>query len=224
MIICSDGHSSRFDYDVLEFLQKNLMCLFLSPSDTTSLLQLLHQINKSLYLEYKNEKDNLFTNFMTINREGFMLTRANIWNKWATKESIVNAAKRVGVTSTELSVDFMQQDKFDRAARYMESTEISNNSAGQISSPKQCRRGSAPYWKSKFEQCQALLEERREKTINLVEIPGFMTFDKVKPKVSKESSRVTQIHGSMQGCDVLAIVESLKNQKAEGERRKLEMV
>ena len=51
-----------------------------------------------------------------------------------------------------------------------------------------------------------------------------MTIDKVKPKVSKESTRVTQVHGPMQGCDVLAIVESLKNQKAEEERRKLKRV
>ena len=49
---------------------------------------------------------------MTINREGFMIILAQLWDKWATKDIIIKAAKRVGVTSAELSVEFMQQDKF----------------------------------------------------------------------------------------------------------------
>ena len=46
-----------------------------------------------------------------------MIILANIWGKWASKESIVKAARVVGVTSTGLNVEGMQQDKFERAAK-----------------------------------------------------------------------------------------------------------
>ena len=45
-----------------------------------------------------------------------MLILANIWDKWASKEPLINAARKVGVESTQLSVKTMQQDKFMRAA------------------------------------------------------------------------------------------------------------
>ena len=41
VVVISDGHSSRFDFDVLQFLEKAKIYLFLSPPDTTGLLQLL---------------------------------------------------------------------------------------------------------------------------------------------------------------------------------------
>ena len=62
VVIVSDGHSSRFNYEVMKFLKEKNICLFLSPPDTTGLTQLLDQVNKSLHLAYKNEKQNQFSN------------------------------------------------------------------------------------------------------------------------------------------------------------------
>ena len=36
IVILSDGHTSRFDYEVLKFLKEKSMHLFLGPPDTTS--------------------------------------------------------------------------------------------------------------------------------------------------------------------------------------------
>ena len=103
------------------FLRDRLMSLFISPPDTTGVTQLLNQLIKIIYQQYIITKKEMFTPFNTINREAFMIILANIWptwaapEPWATKESLVNAARRVGITSTALSVEFMQQDKFERA-------------------------------------------------------------------------------------------------------------
>ena len=41
---------------------------------------------------------------------------AEIWNEWATPERIKKAGRRVGVSQEGLSVDWMDQDKFEQAA------------------------------------------------------------------------------------------------------------
>ena len=97
VVVLADGHSSRFDYKVLYFLRENLIYLFITPADTTGVTQLLDQDpNSSLHREYDAEKKKLFPSFQTINREGFMTILGNIWDKWATSESIIKAARRVG--------------------------------------------------------------------------------------------------------------------------------
>ena len=53
--------------------------MFLAPPDTTGLTQLLDQINQSLHSHYRKLKKKLFTNEMTIDREGFMAILAEIW-------------------------------------------------------------------------------------------------------------------------------------------------
>ena len=92
-----------------------MLCDYITPPDTTGATQLLDQINQSLHSEYRMHKDFMFTPECTINREGFMRILAKMWPTWAIKESIVKAAKRVGVASNGLSVLWMQQDKFSRA-------------------------------------------------------------------------------------------------------------
>ena len=61
------------------------------------------------------------------------------------------------------------------------------------------------YWKEKFELSQQLICEAQEKSLQLEEIPGFLTIKKVKPKTSQVSTRVTQVFGSMEGKDVIKI-------------------
>ena len=56
----------------------------------------------------------------TINREAFMLSLGNMWDKWATPESIIKAAKKVGITSEGLNIEYMQQDKFQKASELIE--------------------------------------------------------------------------------------------------------
>ena len=43
----------------------------------------------------------------TLDREAFMLNLASMWGSWASKETMVNAARKIG----KLSVELMQQDK-----------------------------------------------------------------------------------------------------------------
>ena len=58
VVILSDGHSSRFVADTFHFLRNNDIRLFVSPPDTTSVTQLLDQVNKALHESYKNKKKN----------------------------------------------------------------------------------------------------------------------------------------------------------------------
>ena len=64
-----------------------------------------------------------------------------LWPEWASKETIINAGKKVGISSGELSVEWMQGDKFSRAQLCCAVT---------ISSPKHVCYGSATYWKLKY--------------------------------------------------------------------------
>ena len=216
VILLSDGHSSRFDYEVLSFLQSKNIRLFLTPPDTTGVTQLLDQVNKNLHHEYRETKDNLFTSVQTVNKEAFMIILGHIWSKWASEESIVKAAKRVGITVTGLDVGHMQQDKFDRAAEVLEAdpplATSTPNTALAIESPAK-RKNSAAYWKGKFDASQRLVRELSEKSLQLEEIPGLLSVQKIKPKLSKKTTRVTQVHGSMTGKNVLQIVQSIKDKK-----------
>ena len=94
MVILSDGHSFRFDSDVLQFLRDKEMHLFITRPDTTGVTQLLDQVNHALHNEYRNCKAELFTHAMTINRERFMTVLGDLWLKWATSESLIKAGKR----------------------------------------------------------------------------------------------------------------------------------
>ena len=139
VILLSDGNSSRLNHEVLSFLLAKEIQLFVTPPDTTGVTQLLDQLNKNIHQEYEKEKVSMFTDFNTLNREAFMLILANMWSKWASKETLVNTARKVGVTSKQLSVEFMQQDKFIRAAECMdvdqEPSTSSTPSPNVISSP-----------------------------------------------------------------------------------------
>ena len=116
----ADGHSSRFDFKVLHFLREKQIHLFISPPDTTGVTQLLDQSpNQNLHREYNNMKNKLFPAFQTINREGFMKILGSMWDKWASKDTIITAAKRVGISKNGLNVKDMQQDKFQQAANCM---------------------------------------------------------------------------------------------------------
>ena len=87
-------------------------------------------------------------------------------------------------------------------------------------SPKHVRKNTAEYWKLKFEMAQEIIKNSHEKSLKLNEIPGFLKIDRVKPKISSRNHRVTQVHGSVEGKDVLSLVETIKYQKAKKEQAK----
>ena len=59
-----------------------------------------------------------------------------------------------------------------------------------------------------------LIQENYEKSLNLEEIPGLLTVHKVKPKdIQKKNTRITNVHGSMEGQDILSKVESIELEK-----------
>ena len=221
VVILSDGHASRFDGDVLSFLREELMRLYISYPDTTAITQLLDQINQNLHSEYRKAKSDLFSSEMTINREGFMWILAEIWDKWATKDIIVAAGKRVGISKNGLNVEWMQQDKFQHAAALLEvSPEKSEVSTPTIESPADVRHGSAEYWKKKFESAMSVVNTISDSSINLENIPGLLKVNKIKPKAAKENIRITQVHGSMEGKQILERVSEIKKEKLEKEKAK----
>ena len=65
-----------------------------------------------------------------------MLILAEIWGNWATKPVLQKAAKRVGITSESLDVNFMQQDKFDRAEGCIQQEITNSTPASAIISPR----------------------------------------------------------------------------------------
>ena len=108
VVLTSDGHSSRFDYEVLKLCLEKKIRLFISPPDTTGVTQLLDQCNRNIHLEYKVAKACLFKPTMKVNREGFMLSLANMWDKWATPTLIRKAAKRVGSSCNRINLFKLQ--------------------------------------------------------------------------------------------------------------------
>ena len=100
VLVVTDGHSSRFCPESMTYLFSNDLGLFPGPPDKTSVTQLLDQINQSLYAPYRTPKKNIFTNDMTVDKEGFMSISilAEIWPTWATSDTIQKAAKLVGVS------------------------------------------------------------------------------------------------------------------------------
>jgi len=88
----------------------------------------------------------------------------------------------------------MQQDKFEQASNCMETENeeplscASTPNQSMLASPDH-RNGFAKYWRAKFMQSQSLIHELNEKSLSLEEIPGLLTVEKVKPKLSKETVR-----------------------------------
>ncbi|XP_065659961.1 uncharacterized protein LOC136083927 [Hydra vulgaris] len=60
VVLLSDGHCSRFNFDVLKFLQSKNIRMFLTPPDTTGVTQLLDQLNKNLHHEYRGYERKYF--------------------------------------------------------------------------------------------------------------------------------------------------------------------
>ena len=240
VVLLADGHSSRFDFKVLQFLRENKINVFVSPPDTTGVTQLLDQApNSQLHQNYNSTRDKLFTPFQKINQDGFMNIFGTMWDDWASSDNIIAAAKRVGIGKDGLNVNDMQQDKFEQAAILMKNTDTESANILPPSTPKRTRSktsvssipstprsqskaakskgryGSAEYWKAMYEMSQSLIEESYEKSLKLTEVPGLLSVNHVKPKEANQKKiiHVTNVHGSMESQDVLSRLSDLEKEK-----------
>ena len=66
-----------------------------------------------------------------------------------------------------------------------------------------------------YEMSQSLIEETYEKSLQLSEVPGLLSMNLIKPRdiTKKKSTRVTNVHGSMEGQDILSKVAELEKEK-----------
>ena len=231
VVLLSDGHTSRFDESVLQFLDDEEIRLFIGPPDTTGVTQLLDQINQSLHTEYRAMKGELFTQFSKINREGFMTILSELWGTWTSPEKIVNAARRVGITNTGLDVSHMQQSKFEQARLLIEDADTeelplassSFTSMTETPSPQQVRKGSARYYKEKLNSLQGKLANfLQDAEINLEEVPGFYEKNKIRPskQSNDKTTRITQLSGSMTAKKAIEKVKEIKEKKKEADSKR----
>ena len=68
-----------------------------------------------------------------------------------------------------------------------------------------------------------IIQKSYEKSLsNLEEIPGPLTINKMKPKELNKSKNVcvTNVRGSMEGQDILKLVQSIENEKKEKQNQR----
>ena len=230
VVVLSDGHSSRFESKVFHFLCDKDIRLFISPPDTTSVTQLLDQVNKSLHEAYRNRKKELYSLSDRIGIKEFMTVLSDIWPNWVTSASLVKAAKRVGITESGLDVEYMQTEKFEQAELLqtcdantsLNSSVLSDRSnKSLVQSPAKCRSGSKEYWKAKCQNAEDIINKLVNEHISLDEVPSLFQYQQVTKQTitsTKKKVRVTQMHGSMCNEEALAIVDNLEKEKASKEK------
>jgi len=65
-----------------------------------------------------------------------------------------------------------------------------------------------------YDQSQNVIKEGYDKSLKLDEVPGLLSFNKVKPKdIAKNNTRVTNVYGSMEGQNILQQVSQIKEEK-----------
>ena len=152
---------------------------------------------------------------------------ADVWDKWATKESIIKAAKRVGISNHGLNWQWMQLEKFAQTEALIESdvSEVPSSSkpVWQADPPAGIRSGTKEYWKSMYEAQLEISRKQAQLPVS-PEAVGIVNVEKIK-RVKRKITRVTQVHGSMEGQHILERIEELskekeKNKAAKEERKK----
>nr|XP_047137123.1 uncharacterized protein LOC124813732 [Hydra vulgaris] len=162
-----------------------------------------------------------------------------MWNNWAVTANIVAAAKRICINKNGLNVDDLQHNKYEQAALLIDKTDdvslepstpkktrsvtskdgplaTTSRSQSKVAKTKG-RYGSAEYWKSMYEMSQSFIEESFEKSLNLAEVPGLLSVNRVKSKEVNQTKiiRVTNVYGSLEAQDVLSKVAFLEGEKQE---------
>lgn len=193
---------------------------FILPPDTSGVTQKHDQLNDRLHSRYEETKSSMFSCYHSLNREDFMNILGEIWEEWAQPYNIIKAGKRVGISSSGLNVDWMDQSKFERAEAILnppKTPERAEKSPLSIPSPPSLRKGSASYYKYKYEKCL----EMTKAPLSLDEVPGLLHYDRIEPKRSV-NLRITNQHGSMTAKEVLVLVKEQRKEREEQEKRKQE--
>ena len=71
---------------------------------------------------------------------------ASISDVWTTKESLIKAATRVGITSSSININDMQKDKFPREEAVTQLTPTKSSDNVEVESPLNVWLGSKEYW------------------------------------------------------------------------------
>ena len=104
----ADGHSSWFSHDVQRFNHEKEMTSHVSPR---------RSMTRSMLLFTLCAMRNVITFLGTIISIRKFLCKflVKIWSQWTSKEAIVKAFQGVGISTSELSIEWMQDDKFAAA-------------------------------------------------------------------------------------------------------------
>ena len=114
-----------------------------------------------------------------------------------------NQCSKESVTPTELNVNFMQKDKFEKAEMIMKADDAAARPPQVTLSPVDVRKWTASYYKKKAERLQEKLKRIKGSGLDLKQVSGLLSLDKVqKPKLSNEKVRVTQVCDSMEAKKV----------------------
>ena len=138
-----------------------------------------------------------------------------MWPTWSSKESIINAAKRFGISATGVNIESMQHSKFQRAEKHIQNsppTASTPNSSLFIVSPKCVQSESCEYYKQKFESAMELIHNMSDETINL-EVARVLKVNKIKPRETRKPVHLTQVCGSMDGKNVCELLQVLQHEK-----------
>ena len=129
-----------------------------------------------------------------------------------TNQGIQKLFKKCRINTSDLSIDWMQKDKFEAPEKLLISINSSdevqcstNSKIGAIESPD-ARKNSVEYYKLKLAAAKQRIKELSGQSLYPDEVPGFYTIEKVKEKQSTTSKakRITQVHGSLEGTEILA--------------------
>ena len=113
IVVLTDGHLSRYDADMMQFCRKEDTSIHGSPwhnwADTTPWSSLF----KPIRLLFKWKRPSFWWR-ESKSRGIYIQILASIWDVWTTKESLIKAARQVGITSSGININEMQKDKFAR--------------------------------------------------------------------------------------------------------------
>ena len=206
VVVLTDGHSSRFDLDVLRYCAEKKILQFVSPPDTTGLLQPLDQINAKLHSAYRTAKDGLIAS-AHINKEAFMNILGEIWPTWASSETVVKCFKRCGITASLLDTELMQQDKFVSAALIREDLETNDTdtlpSEFIPETPQHVKHGTYDYWKFRSLAYERTLKSMIATPVDPAQLSMFTEVQKFPVKRKGKNFRITQVYGSLTGQQIL---------------------
>ena len=134
-----------------------------------------------------------------------MTILSEIWEEWVTPEMLITAGMCVGIAPTGLNVDKRNQEKFKTAEAILNPTKTPEKKAPipDIPSPANVRKGSAEYYKYKYEKSLEINQTVINMPVALEKIPSLLSYNKIKPNKSK-NLRITNQHGSLsvrrRGC------------------------